>query len=150
MSYADYAYYTETFLGSAIAEADFPRLSLRASDFIDYITRNKAGRATDESVVNALSKACCAIAEQMQIDERNKAIAAQTATEALSAGGGEVKSETVGGYSVSYTTAADYVSADDVKRSAAAYFAIAQRYLVNTGLLYRGGCNVCSSHGNGL
>lgn len=141
MAYADFNYYADQFYGTAIEAADFPRLSLRASDFIDYITRNKAAKTTDETVLEALSKACCAIAEQMQIDERNKAIAAQTATEALSAGGGEVKSETVGGYSVSYTTALDYVkNADAAKAEVAGYMSIALRYLSNTGLLYRGGC----------
>ena len=38
MPYADYNYYTGTFLGDAIAEANFPRLALRASDFLDYYT----------------------------------------------------------------------------------------------------------------
>ena len=139
MAYADYAYYTGTYLGNAISNTDFPRLSLRASDFIDYYTRGKAAKATDEAVVAALSKACCAIAEQMQIDERNRAIAAQTATAALSSGSGEVKSETVGSYSVSYTTGADYAKAADTARAeSAAYGSIALRYLSNTGLLYRG------------
>ena len=63
--YADYAFYTEAFYGSAIAEADFPRLSSRASDFLDYYTRGKAARVTDETVLTALSKACCAVAEAM-------------------------------------------------------------------------------------
>ena len=141
MPYADFSYYTTEYLGTEISAEDFPRLALRASDFIDYLTRNKAARATEEYVTTALSKACCAIAEQLQMDARNRAIAAQTATEAISSGGGEVKSESVGGYSVSYTTAADYGSASDaIKASAGACYAIAREYLANTGLLYRGGC----------
>ena len=134
--YADYAYYTTEWLGTAISATDFPRLALRASDYIDYVTRGKAA-GSDASV--ALAKACCAIAEQMQTDERNRAIAAQTANEALSSG--EIKSESVGGYSVSYVTALDYANAGaGVKGESAVYYAIALRYLVNTGLLYRGGC----------
>ena len=81
--YADYAFYTGTFYGTAIAESDFPRLSSRASDFIDYYTRGKAAAATDEAITLALSKACCAIAEQMQIDENNAKIAAKAQAAAL-------------------------------------------------------------------
>lgn len=138
VSYADYSYYTNTFYGTAIAETDFPRLALRASDFIDYITRNKAAKATDANVIDALSKACCALAEQIQTDERSKAIAAQTAAAALASGSGEIKSESVGSYSVSFSTSADYLSADKAKAEASAYKSIVLRYLANTGLLYRG------------
>ena len=54
--YADYTFYTETFYGTAIAEADFPRLSSRASDFIDYYTRGKAAKVTDETILPILAK----------------------------------------------------------------------------------------------
>ena len=66
MAYADYTFYSTEWLGTAIAEADFPRLALRASDFIDYYTR---GKAAASDATTALAKACCAIAEQMQEDE---------------------------------------------------------------------------------
>lgn len=138
MAYADYAYYMGTYLGTAIAEADFPRLSLRASDYIDYMTRAKAAKVTDEDILDALSKACCAVAEQIQIEERNAAIAAQTANRAIFSGSGELKSESVGGYSVSYTTGADYANAGTAKAEAAVRRAILTQYLANTGLLYRG------------
>ena len=134
MAYADYAYYTGTWLGNAISQLDFPRLSLRASDFIDYYTRGKAARATEYE--SELAKACCAIAEQMQKDERADDIATQTTDAAITSGNGEIKSETVGGYSVSYTTSADYASAE--KARAQNYIAVARQYLANTGLLYRG------------
>lgn len=42
MAYADYRYYITTYLGTAIQEADFPRLSLRASSFLDYYTQGRA------------------------------------------------------------------------------------------------------------
>ena len=143
MAYANYTYYTDSFLGTAIAAADFPRLALRASDFLDYYTRDKAVSATDEKTVDALAKACCAIAEQMQADEQAKAVAAKAASAALAATGGEVKSETVGSWSQSYTTSADYAKtnqAEAVKEMRLGYAAIAQEYLANTGLLYRGCC----------
>lgn len=137
--YADYTFYTETFYGTAIAEADFPRLSSRASDFIDYYTR---GKAVAYENTTPLAKCCCALAEQMQTDEQNKALAAKANAAALASGTGEVKSESVGSWSVSYATTSDYaktVAADAVNNANAAYAAIALRYLANTGLLYRGG-----------
>lgn len=141
--YADYTFYTETYYGTAIAEADFPRLSSRASDFIDYYTRGKAERATEESAVTVLSKACCAIAEQMQTDENNRAIAAKAQAAALASSTGEVKSESVGSWSATYATAGDYMgqnAADAQKAANAVYASIAAQYLAITGLLYRGGC----------
>ena len=38
MAYADYEFYKDRYYGSMIPEADFPRLSERASDFIDTLT----------------------------------------------------------------------------------------------------------------
>lgn len=143
MAYADYEFYTESFFGNAIAKADFPRLSSRASDFIDYYTRGKAAQTTEDSSVTALSKCCCAVAEQMQTDEQNAALATKAREAALASGTGEVKSESVGSWSVSYATSGDYAAksaADAVNDANAAYAAIALRYLANTGLLYRGGC----------
>lgn len=142
--YADYDFYVTSFYGAAISEADFPRLSSRASDFIDYYTRGKAATVTEESALNAIRKACCAIAEQMQTDEQNKALAAKATAAALASANGEVKSETVGSWSQTYATASDYIkaggAADAAKDARATYAAIAQEYLSNTGLLYRGGC----------
>lgn len=141
--YADYTFYKTEYFGTAIEEADFPHLSSRASDFIDYYTRGKAARVQAEELVTkrALAKACCAIAEAMQTEELGKALAAKATYEALTSDTGALKSETVGSYSVSYATAADYTSgnvADAQKAARAVYASIATEYLVNTGLLYRG------------
>lgn len=43
MAYADYQYYKNTYLGTAIQETDFPRLALRASSF--WTITRRAGRA---------------------------------------------------------------------------------------------------------
>jgi len=141
--YADFEFYTETFYGTAIDEADFPRLSSRASDFIDYYTRGKAEEVgTDDTVYVALEKACCALAEQMQIDETNRAIAAKAQAAALTGTENEIKSESVGSWSRSYATVADYTGQSEkaaVEAQRAAYAAIVMEYLANTGLLYRGG-----------
>ena len=135
--YADYAFYTADWYGTAISEADFPRLATRASDFIDYYTKGKAETSDAET---ALAKCCCAIAEQMQTDENNAAIIARAQSQAMVSG--EIKSETVGSWSASYATAADYKESNAVKAQAAVYADICARYLALTGLLYRGGCHV--------
>lgn len=141
--YADYEFYTNQYYGAAISSEDFPRLSSRASDFLDYYTRGKAAKVTDEDTLTAMAKACCAVAEAMKTDEDSKKLAQKATEAALSESGGEVKSETVGSHSVSYATAADYIkgSASGGPLDARiAYANIAAVYLVNTGLLYRGGC----------
>ena len=142
--YANYLFYTDEFFGTTIEAADFPRLSSRASDFIDYYTRGKAATvpAEDTAVTRALAKACCAIAEAMQADALKDALSTKAMTDARASDTGALKSETVGSYRVSYATAADYVSgnaAEAQKAARAAYATIATEYLVNTGLLYRGG-----------
>ena len=38
MAYADYDFYTTSYFGSVVPEADFDRLAARASDFIDTLT----------------------------------------------------------------------------------------------------------------
>ena len=135
--YADYTFYTETYLGSAITEADFPRLSLRASEFLDYFTR---GKARDSGYTTELAKACCAVAEAMQNDDLAAQVATNAARSALE--NGELKSESVGSYSRTFATTADYArnGADAVKSGRVLYAWIATEYLLNTGLLYRGGC----------
>ena len=154
MAYADYEFYVNEIIGTtddysdmldklAIQKGDFPRLANKASDFIDYYTRNKAKSVTDEDILTALGKACCAIAEAMYATEQTKAIAAKQAAAALSSANPELKSESVGSWSVSYATSGDYGSltgVDAVKAERAGYAQIALEYLAHTGLLYRGGC----------
>ena len=38
MAYVDYDFYTESYYGNVVPEADFDRLADRASDFIDTVT----------------------------------------------------------------------------------------------------------------
>ena len=44
MAYADFEYYANTYLGTAIEYNDFSRLSLRASAFLDYYTQGRAAK----------------------------------------------------------------------------------------------------------
>ncbi len=86
MAYADYKFYRETYRGT-LSEADFTRLSERASDYIDgrtdYILK-KAGIPDEMS--ERVKKACCALADTIRENER----------------GGVKVSEKVGNYSVNY------------------------------------------------
>lgn len=138
MAYADYEYYITTYLGTAIKEADFPRLSLRASSFLDYYTQ---GRAAQNSDLNALKMACCAVSEQYQVIDTARALAQKALSSSLSSEGGELQSQTVGNWSKTYRGAGDSAaqataSASSAKASLAD---AARQYLAGTGLLYRGG-----------
>lgn len=87
IAYADYAYYSEIYKGT-LSEADFERLSERASDYIDgrtnYILKT-AG--IPENMEERVRKACCALAEITQNLDN----------------GGIKTYETVGNHSVGYT-----------------------------------------------
>lgn len=138
MAYADYEYYKNTYLGNAISEAEFPRLSLRASSFLDYYTQGRAAKNAD---LDALKMACCAVAEQYQAIDAAQALATKSLTAALSDSSGELQSQTVGSWSKSYRSGGE--SAAQAATAAASarslLSAAAAQYLAGTGLLYRGG-----------
>lgn len=129
MAYADFEFYTGRYLGSSIGEADFPRLALRASQFLDYYTMGKSKKKPE---LEELKMACCAIAERVSVVEAANAAAVKSVS------GDGLKSESVGSYSVSYETASEKINAAQGAREG--YAAIAREYLAHTGLLYRGGC----------
>ena len=137
MVYADYDFYRNEYFGRAIPAEDFPRLALRGSQYIDYITQ---GRAAAQVELEAVKMCCCALAEQYQSIEA----AAQLAQKSLAAGaadGAEVQSETVGSWSRSYRSGGDSArsAAQAAAENRAALLSIARQYLARTGLLYRGG-----------
>ena len=139
MAYADYEYYTTTYLGTAIKEDDFPRMAMRASSFLDYYTQ---GRAAQNADLGALKMACCAIAEQYQYIDTAQALAQKSLSTSLESGG-ELQSQTVGSWSKTYRSGGDSAqqALSSVQTAQAALGAIAQQYLSGTGLLYRGrGC----------
>ena len=65
MTYADYTYYSGTYMG-AVSENDFPRLVVRASSFLDYYTQN---RAKDNAELDAVKMCCCALVDKYQLIE---------------------------------------------------------------------------------
>lgn len=116
-AYADFTYYDETFLGVVIAETDFPRLALRASEQIDRITYQRAAGDTDNT--NAIKMAMCAVAEKYQAIENG--------------GAGGIKTEKIGDNSVTYSDNSVMTQPAEIQFQNAA-----QVYLGSTGLMFAG------------
>ena len=127
--YADYNYYTTVFYGTILTQEQFPKYATAASDFIDYITYGKAAANAD---LPAVKKCCCALADQY--------VAIQNAQARAAASSGEIQSESVGSHSRTFRSGAEIIQAAE-----AGLGAIARRYLLPTGLLYRGGVAIVHS-----
>lgn len=119
--YVDYAFYTGTFLGTAIVSADFNALALRASAVIDQITFGRAAvdYAANENVT-AIKNATCAIAEELQ----RQAAAGYTDS---------VQSESQGRYSVSF-----FAHGNKAKSNMGKLLDAARVWLANTDLMFAG------------
>mgnify|MGYP001154609449 CR=1 FL=1 len=76
-----YNFYTDEYFGNQIAEADFPRLSTRAEDWLESLGCDLSGIPPDK-----LKMAICAVAEAWQTNEQ----------------GGDITSQSVGSWSRSY------------------------------------------------
>lgn len=142
MTYADYEFYKDAYLGTAIDEKDYDRLALRASSFLDYYTQ---GRAAKNPELPALKMACCALAEQYQFIDTAQAVAQKNLAYSMESIGPEAASESVGAWSKSFRSGGESAAAalggtSSVKDELAN---IVRQYLAGTGLLYRGGCGRC-------
>lgn len=112
MAYADYEFYTTSCFGSAVPEADFPRLAEKASDFIDTMTFDRLvdGLPTNERSQKRIKKAVCSLAElmyQIELAEKNainQASANLTDTNVGNISTGVVTSVSSGSESISYAT----------------------------------------------
>jgi hypothetical protein len=74
-AYADYAFYIGDYRGNAIAETEFDRLILRASSYIDRITR---GQAASYLPAEPVQMAACAVAEAWRVNEQGGELASQS------------------------------------------------------------------------
>lgn len=137
MAYADYEFYTTSYFGSVVPEADFPRLAERANDFVDTMTFDRLvdGLPTNERSQKRIKKAVCSLAElmyQIELAEKNATNAAVSGTStAIGTGGsttGIVTSVSSGSESISYATpqqkasgakewSAVYAAAGDVQKT---------------------------------
>ena len=113
MAYADYEFYTTSYFGSVVSEADFPRLAERASDFIDIMTFDRLvdGLPANERSQKRIKKAVCSLAElmyQIELAEKNATNAAASGTSTTIGTGGSttgiVTSVSSGSESISYAT----------------------------------------------
>lgn len=113
MAYADYEFYTTSYFGSVVPEADFPRLAERASNFIDTMTFDRLadGLPENERSQKRIKKAVCSLAEtmyQIELAEKNAANAAASGTSTTIGTGGSttgiVTSVSSGSESISYAT----------------------------------------------
>lgn len=142
MAYADYEFYTTSYLGSVVPEADFPRLAERASDFVDLMTSDRLvnGLPTDERSQKRIKKAVCSLAEKMyqiELAEKNaitQASANVTDTNVGNISTGIVTSVSSGSESISYATPQQ--KASGAKEWSAVYAAAGDVQKTN-GLLYR-------------
>lgn len=139
--YADFTFYQMDFYGDAITEDKFPKYATLASDYIDYMTM---GRAADNADLPAVKKCCCALAEQYQtIDAVSKAASAKVTEDGI------IASESVGSHSRSFRNGVDGAQAVEAERKELAN--IVRRYLMPTGLLYRGGVSIVhAAYGDNL
>ena len=112
MAYADYDFYTESYYGNVVPEADFDRLAARASDFIDTLTFDNLvdGLPADKRSQKRIKKAVCSLAElmyQIELAEKNaisQASAGATDTNVGHKSTGVVTSVSSGSESISYAT----------------------------------------------
>ena len=130
MPYADHKYYTQSYHGRRIQEEEtFLTYAERASEYMDMVTFDRLADGAPEEAAEKVQKCCCAVADAL----------ADYADYGSSTPGSSGKTaETIGKYSVSYTTAAQAIAGlQDYLRS------ICIRYLGGTGLMYRGCDDVC-------
>ena len=121
-TYADFEYYEDTYLGTTIpTETLFDAWALRASATIDRFTFNRADAiiTADEkaSDVTGIKMATCAVADELynqSLEDSDKAI----------------KSESVGGHSVSYLENADLTRTQLEKQREAARLWLESTYLM--------------------
>lgn len=112
MAYADYDFYTESYYGNVVPEADFDRLAARASDFIDTLTFDNLvdGLPADKRSQKRIKKAVCSLAElmyQIELAEKNAISQASANVTDTNTGGkstGIVTSVSSGSESISYAT----------------------------------------------
>lgn len=136
--YTDYQYYTSVYGGSAIAEADFPRLARLACLYLDTVTLGRAARWPDRDLIET---AACALAEQYQIIDTAAAAASAALIREKESGGAEAQSESVGKWSVSYRSGGD--SAAKALTAAAS----AKNSLMETAELYLGASGLMKARG---
>ena len=141
MAYTDFEFYTTTYHGNVVPEADFPRIADRASDFLDVITFDRLvdGLPDDERAKTKVQKAVCAVSDklyELELAEKQANAAAQAGGSSGASGGatsGIISSRSAGSESISYASLSD--TASGAKNWSAVYQAAGDDALTNN-LLY--------------
>lgn len=119
----DYGYYSKTYGGSKVRGDEFTLASLDAKMEVNYWTLGRSNKVlsgeltVDDDVVDLVKLTICQL-----IDKK---------AELSEHGGGHIKSESVGEYSVTFNDSSDAEVSD-------ATYSIIRRNLSHTGLMYRG------------
>lgn len=141
MAFCNYEFYKNEYLGNLIAEEDFPRLAMRATQKLNLITYGRLYVTEDgikfcEGIIDVLlddetqdkiKKCMCALAELLSdVDMANNAM--------RQAGAVGVKSVSSGSESISFSD----VAVNSSKNLNSEIYQIGKEYLTSTGLLYAG------------
>lgn len=125
MSYITQEYYDNTYLGESVSTADFPSLLLRAQEIVEELCMYRISEdrlnTFSESTQERIKKAICAQVEYLDINGGSDMD-----------NGSDIQSATLGKFS--YTK-----QVSNAGTGSSIYSPRAIRYLVPTGLLYRGG-----------
>lgn len=137
--WVDFTYYTQEYKGSIVPSDQFDYYSLKAENYVDYITLGKASKFF-ERFEEKIKNCVCAVAElQFKYDKDLQSIK-DYESKLIQSG---VKSEQVKSHSISFMTAKDFTSESDLKTSFDKKLRdTIYQYLLVTGLLYRGVCAV--------
>ena len=126
MGYVTQKYYSDTFLGESVDEADFPRLLGRASEIVEEMTMYRLTPVTflamPENVQERVRKAICAQIEYLEANGGSDMD-----------NGADMQSASLGKFSYTKASGSGNSSGQSI------YAPRAQRILMPTGLLYRGG-----------
>ena len=118
----DYSFYKDVFHGDLLTEDNYEKYAREADSWLDQLTYGKyASPNLSESVLQKVKMSECALAE----------LCFSMATDAAS--NPSIEKETVGSHSVTYRG-----STDSISGWSARIRETASRYLMTTGLLYRG------------
>ena len=119
---SDYEFYQTRYFGKLLTSEEFPEYATKADGWLNELTYGKySSPDLSDSQLNAVKMAECSLADLCFTQE----------TEAAS--NPSISKETVGDHSVTYRTGTDSTSVWSVR-----IYDTAARYLLTTGLLYRG------------
>ncbi len=126
MGYVTQEYYSDTFLGESVDQADFPGLLGRASEIVEEMTMYRLTPVTflamPEDVQERVRKAICAQIEYLEANGGSDMD-----------NGADLQSASLGKFSYTKASGTGGGSVQTI------YAPRAQRILMPTGLLYRGG-----------